>query len=548
MVEHFTHQYFRRGEEHLLRYIHRKTSKLGGKADKQPAAARVKAEAAVAAANTWAADAAVASKADDQTQMQLKADVTELMETVKQLRAGAVNLKSQNDTIQAENGRQIRELAHTVGELHKSNQRIEALITKQSKTGRKGHDSLRSNAFGVKGAKRQKMMHHDTILSLSGSGGGSGSGGTSSDSLRESSSNSSGSNASPGDSEQSTTESSSSGNEFSETSNTFNNCNTKFPATKVTAASAKHRRKRFFSKVMDSVRAGVRGGDDRAATVLEYLTEQFPSKNVSSSEAGTILTTATRCGRADVVKVLVGRGIKDRTDPGAAAPLFWAAQLGHVSVLEALVCGGADVNTRGSGGKLSQSTPVHTACQHGHLRSAQCLVSFGSALSCTDALGRTARDVALSSEHHEIVGWIDSVKGYSAMQIAIDARQHCAIVRMLGTGQFDPEQDRDAKPSYLALANAAGKYSQSLPTCSRTEELVRLSLGPWSPAAHQLYSPAIRSAVISMLLVAQRIAAHARGAVALGDSKSALPALPATAILKILSFTKRADWPLAIAA
>jgi hypothetical protein len=30
MVEHFTHQYFQRGKEHLLSNIHRKTSKLGG--------------------------------------------------------------------------------------------------------------------------------------------------------------------------------------------------------------------------------------------------------------------------------------------------------------------------------------------------------------------------------------------------------------------------------------------------------------------------------------------------------------------------------------
>jgi len=492
--------------------------------------------------------------ASSPTDSQLKANVSELMAVVKQLQAGHTDLKSQNDTMQIENGRQIRELAMTVGELHKSNQRIEALVTQQAKKKSKsssGHGHSHTSRPGMlsQAGKRQKMMHN-TVLSLSGSGGGSGSGGTS-----DRTSHSSGSGTSPPTSS-STSGGSGTGSSGESSTSSEGNILGGGPSSfarphhkpRATLSSDKHRRNKFFAKVMDGVRAGVRGGDDRAATVLEYLTEQFPTNNVSSSEAGTILTTATRCGRADVVKVLVSRGIKDRQDPGAAAPLFWAAQLGHVSVLEALVCGGAQVKTMGTGGKLSQSTPLHTACQRGHLRSAQCLVSFGSGLACTDALGRTPKDVALSSEHHEIVGWIDTVSGYSAMQVAIDARQHCAISHMLRTGQFDPEDDRDAKPSLLALATASGTYSQSLPTCSTTVELVKLSLGPWCPASHHLHSEDIRNAVVAMLLIGQKLTAHAQGKVARGETKSALPALPASIILRILSFTRRSAWPLAIKA
>ena len=55
--------------------------------------------------------------------------------------------------MQAENGRQIRELAQTVDQLHKSNQRIEALVIK------KRSSSSRPDNSGAKSGKRQTPQH-----------------------------------------------------------------------------------------------------------------------------------------------------------------------------------------------------------------------------------------------------------------------------------------------------------------------------------------------------------------------------------------------------
>ncbi len=73
-----------------------------------------------------------------------------------------------------------------------------------------------------------------------------------------------------------------------------------------------------------------------------------------------------------------------------AEQLYWASCNGHdQEVLELLQRGAppnnSDYYTREQGGW----TPLHRACCHNHLRSAELLIKFGAIVTATDNYGRT---------------------------------------------------------------------------------------------------------------------------------------------------------------
>jgi hypothetical protein len=96
MVEHFTHQYFQRGQEQLLEYIHRKTSKQGGKPAKSSRRiGKVKDSGSSCVSGSSSAIDIFDNILDDSQpdeQVQLKQDVEQLKGSMIQLQASQVSM------------------------------------------------------------------------------------------------------------------------------------------------------------------------------------------------------------------------------------------------------------------------------------------------------------------------------------------------------------------------------------------------------------------------------------------------------------------------
>jgi ankyrin repeat protein len=114
-------------------------------------------------------------------------------------------------------------------------------------------------------------------------------------------------------------------------------------------------------------------------------------------EAGVIFT-ASRCGRLDIIRTLVSRGVdvnvKDRAGRTAAHE---AARNGHVAVLRLLHDLGADLGVKSVRGV----SVAHQAAFGGHVAFLKKLGEYYVDLACTDDAGRSPLDVARESNKIE---------------------------------------------------------------------------------------------------------------------------------------------------
>lgn len=81
------------------------------------------------------------------------------------------------------------------------------------------------------------------------------------------------------------------------------------------------------------------------------------------------------------------------------SPVFWAAELGQVAALKALVAYGADINLADADG----TTPLYQASQSGHVESVKCLASAGASINLVDRTSWTPLLVAAYNGHAEVV-------------------------------------------------------------------------------------------------------------------------------------------------
>jgi len=99
-------------------------------------------------------------------------------------------------------------------------------------------------------------------------------------------------------------------------------------------------------------------------------------------------------GRLEIRQAL----ISCRSDKPDRTPLHRAAEAGNVALAEALLEGGADVNSRDCFGM----TPLHTAAKCGHEEVVELLCSHGADLRLLDNTSSTAREVAIDNERLHI--------------------------------------------------------------------------------------------------------------------------------------------------
>ncbi|MBC8087379.1 MAG: ankyrin repeat domain-containing protein [Phycisphaerae bacterium] len=93
------------------------------------------------------------------------------------------------------------------------------------------------------------------------------------------------------------------------------------------------------------------------------------------------LVWAAKCGRANVLGVLIARGARVDSDVYRGTALAWAAANGRVSTVEWLLDHGANVNQRSTFGGLSHGrnlTALHMAAQHDHATVVRVLLDRGA--------------------------------------------------------------------------------------------------------------------------------------------------------------------------
>lgn len=115
-------------------------------------------------------------------------------------------------------------------------------------------------------------------------------------------------------------------------------------------------------------------------------------------DLGKQLLEACRLGNTEEVKSLMQSGAAFTTDWMGTSPLHFAAQFGHVEVLDVLLKAGVSRDTR----TKVDRTPLHLAAQEGHLDIVTQLVNAGADLDAKDLLKMTPLHWAVERGYFDI--------------------------------------------------------------------------------------------------------------------------------------------------
>ena len=266
---------------------------------------------------------------------------------------------------------------------------------------------------------------------------------------------------------------------------------------------------------------------------------------------------------------------------GACNPMLcpnWGSR--HATSARLLLEHGADVNYRTP---VVGCTAIIMAAQHGHEDVVGLLLVFGAAAAVANAAGCTARTLSEVRGHLTVAALLDSVRGWSAIRIAVGLRRHADASTALRLGLIDPADTavsvlrRTALLAPLASAAAAVVVPYAavhdMPddeglaamrafyqtANAATARLVRDATSGWAPAVHRLYHRGFRAMVRLLLLVSQRQRSRpsvrpprdAHGVLGANSipisstircSTRTLPVLPDELWRQVLRCSRRRDW------
>lgn len=142
--------------------------------------------------------------------------------------------------------------------------------------------------------------------------------------------------------------------------------------------------------------------DNQIEQVFSMLDErpELINEQISPGNTFTFLIEACRRRHEEIVLGLIKRGADvnqvnavDHNGEGGNSPLWFACQ-GNVpentNIVKALIKHGADVNAKGECGY----TPLHMACQWGHVQLAKILIEHGADKNALNDEGQNAIDYA----------------------------------------------------------------------------------------------------------------------------------------------------------
>ena len=219
----------------------------------------------------------------------------------------------------------------------------------------------------------------------------------------------------------------------------------------------------------------------------------------------------------------------------------------RLAVAKCLLMRGANPHR---GFRTSGHTLLTKAAKRGSIATIQLLCAFGADPKEATRSGRTARSLAAKHNHHTLVTFLDAVAGWSAIRIAAGCRLHAEIRTALKLGRIDPADGTVANLVITASSPADGLWAGSLAVCPLTAVVVREAVRAWSPSRHLLFHPAVRTAVHTVLLAAERLRRRHTAVQALPSETrlllaplSTLPGLPSELWELLSSFLCRKDWP-----
>lgn len=204
-----------------------------------------------------------------------------------------------------------------------------------------------------------------------------------------------------------------------------------------------------------------------------------------------------------------------------------------------LLAAGADP-TRASQG--NGWTALMFAAEEGHLDLVQLLASFGTDVDAADDGGYTAQDIASREGHMDVEGWRAEVDNWPTFKIAVGCREVAAAKCMLRGGRVDPASCSLVELDLIANT-AADKLWAGSPSVSDAK-------AGWSASRHFLFHAGVRRSVHHVLMVVARLQRQQAAAGGGGSRRSVRQlqytatavVLPAEMWLIVCSFLLRGDW------
>eukprot|EP00040_Diaphanoeca_grandis_P020460 m.108833 g.108833 ORF g.108833 m.108833 type:complete len:485 (-) comp27908_c0_seq1:459-1913(-) len=246
--------------------------------------------------------------------------------------------------------------------------------------------------------------------------------------------------------------------------------------------------------------------------VVDILLDAGANPNQLGKDATSPLYIAAQEGYANIVHTLAARGANvDSADKDGTTPLLMASQEGRVAAVAVLLSFGADVSASTSRGVQ----PVHSAAQNGHIKIFQMLTAYGAPVNVLTQSGTTAKRLAKDFQNKEILRWIDVSASWNRLRMCAEANLYWVAQHMFATGAADQHllELNDIltmrKAAHVGAAYLSSPVksttSRSSTDAKRTALLFQRATGPWGIATHRLYAPATRAAVMTIMLVRQRL-------------------------------------------
>ena len=125
---------------------------------------------------------------------------------------------------------------------------------------------------------------------------------------------------------------------------------------------------------------------EKRTEIVKLLLKHKADVNAQTNTGWTPFRYAVQTEDAELIKLFKGKVNFDQLDPEGFSILHQMASGGHSKSVKALVDAGADVNVRQ---KTHQGTPLQYAANNGHLEVVQILLKGKAAVDAADSIGRT---------------------------------------------------------------------------------------------------------------------------------------------------------------
>ena len=157
--------------------------------------------------------------------------------------------------------------------------------------------------------------------------------------------------------------------------------------------------------------------------------------------------------------------------------------------------------------------PLHAAAWQGHLHIFQQLVACGANRDTRTTNNETALELAIQFAKHDVAAWLRATAGWSPLKVAAACRLHTIAAMQLRNGSIDPDDPTTTTPAeVLAIVATTAQvpvdalpWENAPPVCNATIKLMEAATAGWSRTAHWLHHRGVRQAVLTLLLVSERL-------------------------------------------